>query len=260
MIVAVYDNEAGAYQALTSLRSLHDDGDITLYASAVLAKNDKDEVVVIQADEEDYVGTVVGIVSGATVGFLAGPVGAAAGLAIGSLTGFVFDLSKLDTDIDFTESVSGHLASGEVAVIADVEEEWETPVDTELSKNGGIVFRMLRTEVMEEQLSREAEALKKELQALKDKWSKSANDKIAADMITVKQKLKALQKRTDNKIKSVKENMHKKVDNLNQQIKDSSDEKKENLKRRFAQIKSNLDSRNAKLKTAASLTAEALSI
>ena len=49
VLVAVFDNEAAAFDGLSALRDLHRDGDITLYASAVVAKDTAGKINVKQA-------------------------------------------------------------------------------------------------------------------------------------------------------------------------------------------------------------------
>ena len=39
MLVAVFDREAAAFEGLSALKILHRDGDVTLYSSAVIAKD-----------------------------------------------------------------------------------------------------------------------------------------------------------------------------------------------------------------------------
>ena len=81
-------------------------------------------------------------------------IGAAVGFSLGALTGLIVDLSRSGVNIDFVDEVSGTLLPGTTAVVAEVEESWETPVNTRLGNLGGLVFRRLRSEVVEDQLER----------------------------------------------------------------------------------------------------------
>src|SRR5574341_1042540 len=135
MLVAVFGTEAAAYEGLSALKELHGNGDITLYETAVIAKDSSGAVSVRQTPPEGL-GTAVGALTGGLVGLLGGPVGAAIGVSAGGLTGLIFDLGKAGVDIGFADEVSKNLAAGKVAVIAEVEESWETPVDTKLGKLG----------------------------------------------------------------------------------------------------------------------------
>jgi hypothetical protein len=64
------------------------------------------------------------------------------------------DDGPVGTQLGFSQSKT--LTAGKAAVQAEVEESWTTPVDTRLHARGGIVFRRLRSEVIEDQLSAKA--------------------------------------------------------------------------------------------------------
>ena len=51
MLVAVFENETTAYEGLSALKDLHQDGDITLYASAVISKNREGKLLLKTAAE-----------------------------------------------------------------------------------------------------------------------------------------------------------------------------------------------------------------
>ena len=49
MLIAVFDSDAAAFEGLNALKDLHKNGDITLYASAVIAKDKTGKIEVKQA-------------------------------------------------------------------------------------------------------------------------------------------------------------------------------------------------------------------
>ena len=51
MLVGVFEREAAAFEGLSALKDLHRDGDITLYSSAVIAKDKNGKIEVKQAAE-----------------------------------------------------------------------------------------------------------------------------------------------------------------------------------------------------------------
>jgi uncharacterized membrane protein len=59
------------------------DGDISLYATAVIAKDSTGGIHVKQSADSGPIGTAVGLFTGSMVGLLAGPVGMAIGAAAG---------------------------------------------------------------------------------------------------------------------------------------------------------------------------------
>ena len=46
MLITVFETEAKAYEGLSALKGLHDDGAITLYAAAVISKDQNGKVYV----------------------------------------------------------------------------------------------------------------------------------------------------------------------------------------------------------------------
>jgi uncharacterized membrane protein len=94
MIVAVFDTEQAAFEGRSALRALHAEGDVTLYASAVIAKDGAGRIEVKQAADDGPVGAAVGLLTGGLIRILAGPSGLALGASIGGLTGFLFDLDQ----------------------------------------------------------------------------------------------------------------------------------------------------------------------
>jgi len=58
MLVAVFDTEPAAFEGLSALRDLHKDGDITLYASAVMVK-DKTGKINVKQEADDGQGNRV---------------------------------------------------------------------------------------------------------------------------------------------------------------------------------------------------------
>lgn len=91
LLVAVFDTEAAANSGLNALRNLHAAGDITLFATAVLAKDAKGSVNVQQSMDSGPIGTATGLAVGSLIGLLGGPVGVAIGALTGTVAGAVRD-------------------------------------------------------------------------------------------------------------------------------------------------------------------------
>ena len=64
MLVAVFDAETAAFEGLSALKDLHKDGDITLYATTVLIKDNAGKITVKQTDAQGPAGTAVGFLTG----------------------------------------------------------------------------------------------------------------------------------------------------------------------------------------------------
>jgi uncharacterized membrane protein len=77
------------------------------------------------------------MITGGLLGLLGGPVAAAVGLGAGTLIGAAFDLTKEGLDRDFIEEVGARLEPGTAAVIAEIDEYWQVPLDTRMEALGG---------------------------------------------------------------------------------------------------------------------------
>jgi len=262
MLVAVFSTEPTAYEGLSALKDLHREGEITLYATSVIVKDSSGATSVKQADEEGPISTAIGLFTGSIIGLLGGPVGVALGASLGTLTGMIFDLNKTGIDINYVDEVSKALTPGKVAVLADIEETWLTPVDTRLGKLGGIVFRRLRSEVVEDQLAREAAASVAELKHLKEEIAQAGAEGKAAlqkQIDAAKLKIKATETQAKAMLDQAKAETDAKIAALEAQMKKANTRHKAKIEKRIADAKASYETRRAKLEQAWKLAKEALS-
>jgi uncharacterized membrane protein len=261
MLVAVFDTETAAFEGLSALRDLHRDGDVTLYASAVIAKDKTGKISIRQAADEGPVGTALGLLTGGLIGILGGPAGLAIGATVGGFTGFLFDLDKSGIGATFLDDVSNALTAGKAAVLAEVEESWTTPVDARLHERGGIVFRRLRSEVVEDQLVRESVAFDADLQALQDDLKQGiAEDRAAIqkDIEQVKKQIKATQDQAKARLDQAKAETDARIKALQEQAKTATGRAKARIEKRMADAKADFEARQKKLSQAWTLAKEAL--
>ena len=163
MLVAIFDNDSAAFEGLQELRDLHKEGGVSLYASALIVKDQTGKVSVKQEADKGPAGTALGLLVGGLVGVVGGPAGLPIGAYIGGLAGLLFDLGKFGVDLTFFDDVSKELTAGKAAVLAEVEESWTSLLDERLRKHGGTVYRQFRADVLEDQLVREGATLEANL-------------------------------------------------------------------------------------------------
>ena len=120
MLLAVFDNETAAFAGLKALKDLHDNGDITLYSWAVVARDKAGKIELKQQDDRGPVGTALGMLTGTLIGLLGGPAGAVIGASLGGLSGLFFDLDNADVGVGFYGDVVKTLTPGKTAVLADL--------------------------------------------------------------------------------------------------------------------------------------------
>lgn len=251
MLIAVFDSESSAFEGLNALKDLHSNGDMSLYATAVLAKDTDGVIHIKQKADKGPAGAAIGMVTGSLVGILGGPVGIAIGAGLGGLTGMLFDLDRSGVDLQFVKDVSEAMAPGKVAILADITESWTTPVDTRMAEHGGIVFRRLRSEVIEDQYLREVTELEHEVAELEAEWAEAENEakeKIHAQLEILKQKSEIIASKASDRIQSARSETDAKISTLRQQMLDSSERRKAKIEKRIAEVRADFDSRCSKLK------------
>lgn len=257
VIVTVFQNEEQAYKGLEALRELHRGGDITVHASAVISKDENGEALVKEHKEDKFLGSSLGTVVGAMVGFLAGP----AGVVVGSLTGFAggmaYDMDKAGVDAKFIELVKSAMDKNSAAVVADIEEGWAIPLNTKMEELGGEVFRKNRYEIEEDRMQQSAQEISAELVELHEEWQdagSSAKVSIQNQMDQSKRKRRKLMEDLNTRRQELKKEWNAKVENLNKQIENSKEQNKKKLEKRRSSINADYERRKQKLdKTAREL-------
>src|SRR5580704_10323166 len=139
MLVVVFDNESKAYEGKKALLQLDGEGSITAYGYAVVAKNSDGTATVKQGDDSGPLGTLAGTSLGSLIGLLGGPVGLAISATAGLLAGSTADLNNARIGGDFIDDVTKQLRPGKFALVAEVQEDWTTPVDVRMEAIDGTV-------------------------------------------------------------------------------------------------------------------------
>jgi uncharacterized membrane protein len=179
MLVVVFDNEIRAFEGKEALQQLDQEGSINLYAYAVLAKNADGKTTVKQGDDVGPVGTLVGTSVGSLIGLVGGPVGLAIGATAGAFGGSIFDLHNVRIGEDYIDDVTRALTPNKVAVVAQVDEEWITPVDARMEALGGTVYRRALSQVTDTANQEELTAMKADLAQYKAELAKARTDRHA---------------------------------------------------------------------------------
>jgi uncharacterized membrane protein len=179
MLVVVFDNETKAYEGRKALLQLDGEGSITVYAYAVLAKHADGTATVKQEDDPGPISSLVGTSFGSLIGLLGGPAGVAIGAAAGLAAGGAADLHNARIGDDFIEDVTKFLLPNKVAVVAEIEEDWTTPVDTRMEAIGGSVFRRALADVKQTIHEENVAAMKADLAQMKAEHAKAHADRKA---------------------------------------------------------------------------------
>ena len=152
-ITVVFDRKTKAYEGLHALWQLDSAGEITVHGTAVVHRDAFGRFQVDTKETHPAMATALGVGIGALLGALAGPagiaIGVAAGAGIGAATGGAIgvaaDLGRSETRGEAELEARTVIDRGQSAIIADVSEDWTTPIDTMVQRLGGQLYRRARS-------------------------------------------------------------------------------------------------------------------
>lgn len=261
LMVAVFDDEAAADAGLKALRALHAAGDITLYATGVLARDAQGALSVKEPMDAGPVGAVTGLAVGSLIGLLGGPAGMAIGAATGSLFGALRDFWTAGVGLDFVEEAARQLLPGKVALVAEVEEEWVFPVDSALEAAGGKVHRRTRTEISELHFDQDIADFRAEIKALESEASHAAGaakERLQTRLAAAQLNLDVAVRRAQQRVDALKLEADAKAESLKLQLGEVRGDVKAKIEERVKRVRSAYHARGAKLSRAWSLAKEAV--
>ncbi len=201
MLVVVFDSETQAYEGSAALHQLEQEGNLSIYAGAVVVKNADGTTGIRQAEDFGPFGTLLGTSVGSLIGLIGGPVGVAVGAVSGLALGGLFDLDNVRVGEDFIDEVAASLTPTKVAVIAEVDEAWTTPVDARMEALGGKVFRRGLWEVEDAIRDKDIAAMEADLAQIKAEMADAHADRRAKLQV----KAGELQAKLNAKVKQTKE-------------------------------------------------------
>jgi len=178
-VTVVFGDEKAAYAGVRAFAEMNAEGSLDVAQVCVIKKEPNGTVSTKEVADDFPIRTLAGTALGSLAGILAGPVGLAVGATSGAYAGMIGDLYNVGVDEEFVSDVGTALTPGKCAVIAEVDEEWVTPLDTRMESLGGVVYRALKADVREDQRKREVAAAKAELEQLKIEHAKAQADRKA---------------------------------------------------------------------------------
>ena len=254
MSVVVFDNETKAYEASRALSQLDAEGSVAIHAESVISKKPDGAVTVKQADGDFPIRTLAGTAIGSLIGLLGGPVGVAVGAGAGAMAGGFGDLYVAGVDADFLDEVSTILTPGKYAVVADISEEWVTPLDTRMEALNGVVFRTTRSAFEQEQSAREEAVLRADIGQMKAEHARASADRKAKIQSKIDQLNAKLQKKLDQatqRSEHMKLETEAKVDALKKKAANSQGDIKATMEKRMQEVREQYNQAVARLKSTA---------
>ena len=159
VIVAAYQEEDAADQALKSLKEAKKDKLIGIENAAVIKKDEDGKLHIKEtADMGGGKGAGIGVLVGGAIGLLAGPIGVAAGsalgAAVGGLTAKLYDGGFKDERL---RQIGTSLQPGTSAIIAVIEHRWVAEIERELAEEGAEVMTAALAADIHDQLKKGGE-------------------------------------------------------------------------------------------------------
>ena len=240
-IAIVFPDENKAYEGIKALKELEFDGSISLYGTAVIKRQKDGSVATKDTETEGPVGTALGALVGGLLGVLGGPIGASLGIAAGAVVGGARDLFELGVSKEFLDSFSGALSAGKTAVLAEVSEEWVTPLDTRMAALGGTVMREPRNDFIEYDIHRRIEAQKAELAQRREERAAAKAEKMEAkleqDIKHAEEKLRRMGDKAQSRVEQYKVELDARVNALKEQAAHAKPQAKERIEKRIAKVR-----------------------
>jgi uncharacterized membrane protein len=241
MIVVVFGEEWKALKGLQALWALDRLGDISIHAEQIVAKEPSGAVRLIDNPDMSSLPMIGGGAAlGALIGLLGGAVGVLVGATAGTVIGTIADIEESGVTDEFVDDVTTTLTRGKVALVADISEEWVTPVDTRMEELGGVVFRRARTLVEDTQDDRDAAAHRAEMEQLKAERAQARSDrlgKIDARIDHLRAKLEAAIERKRLKMQLRQQQREAKIQALQKKADQSEGEIRRRQETRIAELR-----------------------
>jgi len=240
MIVVVFDNELKAYDGSKALNDLDAEESISTHSEAVVEKKTDGKLDIKDEGNDFPIRTVGGTAIGALIGLLGGPIGVGIDAVAGTFTGLFLGMDRAGVNAEFLDDFSNKLTPGEWAVVADISEDWETPLDTRMAALGGTVFRTARRDYVRDQDAKYIAAIKAHIAQLKEEQSKSKAEhkaKIQANIDSLDKKLNTKLGQAKKQSEQREQEAKAKIEALEKKRSKAKGEANAKIESRIAEIK-----------------------
>jgi len=151
VVVVAFEDDSKAYEALTTLKSLSDQQQLTARSAAVVERDQAGALQVKDSfDADTGVAPAGGSLVGMLLGVIGGPVGMVLGLTGGALVGGSFDMRRADEQDEVLTQLNAAINPGHTVLVADVNESSVAVLDKAMADLGGIVVRRSEADVLTE--------------------------------------------------------------------------------------------------------------
>ena len=215
IIVATFNNDKSAINAVHKLNDLDWRGDIVVYNNVLLRRN-PDGTFEYLKDERDLTGwnTMGGMLLGTAVGVLGGPVGALAGMIAGLTIGGFADAAKYGFDYDFLENFKDGLPTGTTSLIMQVSEPSEVFINDALEPLGAKIWRSNVYAEQDKYVQGQVDALDAGI----DEAERELGQAAAEDKAAIQARIAELRTRRQAKVAEIKADFQEDVETVKADI------------------------------------------
>jgi uncharacterized membrane protein len=249
LIVVVFDDQTKADAGFEILRQLDRDGEISVYEAQMIAKEPSGSIRYLDNSDKMAFPVIGGSTAvGAFIGLLGGPLAALIGGMAGGLIGSIGDLVHAGVTDEFVNDVNTAMTAGKFAVVADVSEDWVTPLDTRMEEIGGVVFRRTRSEVKRIHHDRDVAAHRAEMAQLKAERAQARSDrqaKIDATIDALRKKLEDAIERDHCKMRFRQNQRDARIQVLKAKADQSQGEIRRRQEARIAEVRRDYEEKSA---------------
>jgi uncharacterized membrane protein len=225
------------------------DGEISVYEAQMIAKEPSGSIRYLDNSDKMAFPVIGGSTAvGAFIGLLGGPLAALIGGMAGGLIGSIGDLVHAGVTDEFVDDVNTAMTAGKFAVVADVSEDWVTPLDTRMEEIGGVVFRRTRSEVKRIHHDRDVAAHRAEMAQLKAERAQARSDrqaKIDATIDALRKKLEDAIERDHCKMRFRQNQRDARIQVLKAKADQSQGEIRRRQEARIAEVRRDYEEKSA---------------
>jgi uncharacterized membrane protein len=257
MIVIVFSREPTAYAAFHALKQLHAEGSISLFSGVVVTKALNGKVTAKQVGNPAHLPSALNSVTDALVVALGGthiaPIGSS------DTSSGAISVAHIGVSDDFLDEIARHLRPGKSAVIAEIEEDWVTPLDTIIELLGGVTLRRARAELTDAQLEREAAILRAEAEQLRYEIGRvegTAKERLQAKADAAISRLEAARDMAKRRVRAMALEAEDKIGRMQAQVASVADNERANIERRIFDVQADYQKRSNRIGRAWQLTSD----
>lgn len=260
-------NQVNAFEVVKKLKSLDDTSEISLGEYYIFNKDENGKVS-LQSEQSDGAieNTLFGALTGGVFGALFGPAGLLLGSSFGALTGGTVDLVSEINKEDYLQKITKDLPNNSVVVVAQIVEDWTTPIDSSIGDLAQIKRADIDDEVenligaqiddLEKEIEDAEEDMKNAVGEAKETYREKVEklkanrdehlEKLHESLEAQKQSYHNWTQKMKAKGVEVEDNIQNRVDNLNNQIEETENKIKNAVGNAKAQYQEKVDELKAK--------------